>query len=174
MSSVHTPIDSPDPSILPRALQSQDFPSARSFDPNNNPPIFPLPIQEGSTNLQSCPNDAAYNTAVASTMADPPPSRARIVPIMAGRKYTAKPKAGSSSASSSRSSLRKKALKGEKLEPEELRIQCLDDRKLYASPIKGDGMFFWRFFYLAACSGAGEKIPSQVSGPHSLTRMLFI
>ncbi|KAK2766848.1 hypothetical protein FQN54_006162 [Arachnomyces sp. PD_36] len=72
-------------------------------------------------------------------MANPPPSRARIVPIMAGRKYTAKPKAGSSSASSSRSSLRKKVLKGEKLDPEDLRIQCLDERKLYASPIKGDG-----------------------------------
>lgn len=77
-------------------------------------------------------------------MANPPPSHARIVPIMAGRKTTAKPKAKSSSKSSSngsgsRSSLRKKALKGEKLDPEELRIQCLEERKLYASPIKGDG-----------------------------------
>lgn len=139
MSSVHKSIDSPDPPILPRhALQSHEFPATQSFDRENNPSTL-HPIQDGLSNLQSCPNDGAYGTAAAETMANPPPSYARIVPIMAGQRITAKPKAGTSNGSSSRSSPRKKALKGEKLEQEELRIQCLEERKLYASPIKGDG-----------------------------------
>lgn len=66
-------------------------------------------------------------------MADSPLPRARIVPIMARQtpKTRASGKAGRS--------LRQKVLKGEAVDKEALRLPCLEARRLYAAPIKGDG-----------------------------------
>lgn len=67
-------------------------------------------------------------------MAGTPSSNNRIVPVIAGKK----PVPASSRGSGPRP-LRQQLLKGEPVDTDALKIQCLEELRLYAAPIKGDG-----------------------------------
>ena len=67
-------------------------------------------------------------------MAGTSPSKNRIVPVLSDQKPASK-----SSRNTSRS-LRQQLLKGE-FDKDVLRLPCLDELRLYAAPIRGDGEY---------------------------------
>jgi OTU-like cysteine protease len=72
-------------------------------------------------------------------MADAPPNRTRIVPIMARRKTSAKNPPSEAHTIPVQRQLRTRAAKEKAAEHELLRLSCLDTLGLYALPTKGDG-----------------------------------
>lgn len=71
-------------------------------------------------------------------MADVPSNSTRIVPIMAGRRYTSK------DARSAPKQQQPRASRAKSLEAETLKLPCLEELGLYALPTKGDGMSYLR------------------------------
>ncbi|KAL2006234.1 hypothetical protein VTN00DRAFT_9888 [Thermoascus crustaceus] len=69
-------------------------------------------------------------------MADVPSNRTRIVPIMAGRRYTSKT---SKDARSAPKQQQPRVSMAKSLETESLKLPCLEELGLYALPTKGDG-----------------------------------
>ncbi|KAL1954377.1 hypothetical protein VTO42DRAFT_1243 [Malbranchea cinnamomea] len=66
-------------------------------------------------------------------MAGTSPSANRIVPVLSDKKPASRPPKNGPN------SLRQRVLKGEVVDRDALKLPCLDDMRLYAAPIKGDG-----------------------------------
>jgi hypothetical protein len=95
-------------------------------------------------------------------MADAPPNRTRIVPIMARRKTFAKNPPTEAHTIPMQRQLRTRAAKEKAAEDELLRLSCLDTLRLYALPTKGDGMSLVLVKTLEM-EGISNPAPSQLN-----------